>query len=218
MKKEKTLKEDIDNMQKGMLKNIPAEAIKEFQEAAKRLAAKNLEKNSLKKGDKIPEFSLLNIHGKNVSSKELLKKGPLVISFTRGSWCPYCNLEIVALQKAYPEIKKSGANLISISPNVPEKYSEMETKHSLTFDLLSDIGNKIAKKFGLVFILDTQLKPFYKQMGIDIPGYNGDNSFELPFPATYVVDTNGTVIYSYVNSDYTSRAEPSEILKVLKSI
>jgi len=213
-----TLKTDIENMQKENFGNVPAETMKIFQDAAQRLAEKGLAEKSLKKGGEIPEFSLPTIHGKVVSSEELLKEGPLVISFIRGSWCPYCNLEVQALQKVYPEIKDLGANLISISPSMPEKYSEMETKHSLTFDLLSDKGNSVAKKFGLVFKLDEKLKPLYEQWGIDLPEHNGDESYELPFPATYVVDKNGEIVYSYVNSDYTTRAEPSEVIEVLKKL
>lgn len=213
-----TLKQDIEEMQKKNFKDVSEETIKIFQGATGKLIATGLAERSLKKGNKIPEFTLPTIHGKMVSSKDLLKKGPLVISFTRGSWCPYCNLEIAALQKVYPEIKKLRANLISISPSRAEKYSEMETKHSLTFDLLSDEGNKVAKKFGLVFELDEKLKPLYKQWGIDIPGHNGDESFELPVPATYIVNQSGEIVYSYVNPDYTKRAEPSEIVSFLKSI
>jgi len=211
-----TLKQNIDEMQKKNFKGMPEEIMKIFQEATEKLIASGLAERSLKKGDRIPEFTLPTIHGKVVSSKILLKKGPLVISFTRGSWCPYCNLEVAALQKVYSEIKNLGAELISISPSRVEKYSEMETKHFLTFNLLSDEKNKVAKKFGLVFELDEKLRPLYKQMGIDIPEHNGDNSFELPIPATYIVNREGEIIYSYVNPDYTKRAEPSEIVSFLK--
>ena len=211
-----TLKQNIDEMQKKNFKGMSEEIMRIFQEATEKLIASGLAKKSLKKGDRIPEFTLPTIHGKVVSSKILLKKGPLVISFTRGSWCSYCNLEVAALQKVYSEIKNLGAELISISPSRVEKYSEMETKHFLTFNLLSDKKNKVAKKFGLVFELDEKLRPLYKQMGIDIPEHNGDNSFELPIPATYIVNREGEIIYSYVNPDYTKRAEPSEIESFLK--
>lgn len=213
-----TLKQNIEEMQKNNFKGISEETMKIFQGATERLIAAGIAEKSLKKGDRMPEFNLPTIHGEMVSSKELLKKGMLVVSFTRGSWCPYCNLEISALQKVYPEIKKLGAELVSISPSRQEKYSEMETKHSLTFNLLSDEGNEVARKFGLVFELDEELKPLYKKMGIDIPEHNGDESFELPIPATYIVNQSGEIIYSYVNPDYTKRAEPSKIVEFLKSV
>lgn len=212
------LNERIREFQKGMLAQVPPEALKVFASTTASLVKSGLAEKALKKGDTIPSFSLPNAKGDTVSSLDLLKKGPLVIDFYRGAWCPYCNLELKALQEALPEIKNLGAQLVAISPNKPDKSLTSIEKHSLTFEVLSDAGNKTAKEFNLVFELAEALRPLYKQFGFSMPDFNGDESYELPMPATYVVDPRGTIELAFIDADYTRRLEPDEVVKALKGM
>ena len=189
-----------------------------FQAAIERLKQSGIREKCLKVGDKAPAFTLPNVHGSSIHSTKLLKSGPLVISFYRGSWCPYCNLELVALQRSFPQLKDIGAQLVAISPERPEKAEAIVGKHGLSFEVLSDAGNKVARQFGLVFTLDKELQPLYLRAGNDLPAYNGDESWEIPLPATYVVDRDGTIVYAFVDTDYTKRLEPSEILTAVKEM
>jgi len=212
-----TLRNDIEKFQKEFIPQLPAETIETLMATTKNLVQAGLTENALSVGDKIPLFSLPNAKGKLIASRKLLGKGPLVISFYRGSWCPYCNLELKALQDALPEIKNLGAKLVAISPQCPDKSLPTSEVNSLTFEVLSDEGNKVAQKFGLVYKLADELRTIYPTFGIDLVDSNGDASFELPFPATYVVDTDGTIIHAFVDADYTKRLEPAEIIKVLRT-
>ena len=176
-----------------------------------------LAEESLGKGDKLPNFSLPNAVGEEVTLESLLSKGAVVISFYRGGWCPYCNMELRALQQALPEIE-ARATLVAISPETPDSSLSTKEKNELSFEVLSDRENKFAKQLGLVFTLPESLRPIYNNFGIDIPAHNGDTSFELPLPATYVVSTDGTVVYSFASADYTERLDPSQIVKALDEL
>ncbi len=210
------LQNQIKKMQTELIPQIPEDALRAIMAGTERLVLSGLAEKSLQKGDKAPSFSLPNARGEAVSSTELLTNGPLVVSFYRGGWCPYCNLELRALQRALPEIKALGAQLVAISPELPDKTLSTVEKHSLGFEVLSDVWNKVSRKFGLVFSLDEELRPIYQQFGFDIPAHNGDDSYELPIPATYVIDTEGTIVLSFVDADYTRRLEPTEIIRSLR--
>jgi len=173
---------------------------------------------SLGQGKKVPNFTLPNAVGNEVSLESLLTKGAVVISFYRGGWCPYCNLELRALQQVLPEIVERGATLVAISPETPDSSLSTQEKNELSFEVLSDRGNLVAKQFGLVFTLDPTLRPIYESFGIDIPGYSGESSFELPLPATYVIAADGTIIHSFADADYTQRLNPAEIITALDSL
>jgi len=173
---------------------------------------------TLNEGDEIPQINLPNAVGKTINVNSMLKDGPVVISFYRGAWCPYCNLELNALQQALPGIKSLGAQLIAISPNTPDNSISSIEKHGLEFEVLTDTGNKIAKEFRLVFNLAEELRPIYQQFNFDIPKYNGNESWDIPIPATYIVNTDGKIVCSFVNADYTQRMEPTEIINKLKEL
>ena len=182
------------------------------------LKQQGIENNALGVGDQAIDFSLPNIHGEDVNLKQALSKGAVVLNIYRGGWCPYCNLELNALQQALSEIEATGAQLIAVAPQLPDKSIESVKKHSLTFEVLSDVGNRVSRQYGLVFTLPEALRPIYEQFGLDIPGYNGDDSFELPMPATYVIKQNGEIAHAFVDADYTQRMEPADIINVLKSL
>lgn len=150
--------------------------------------------------------------------QDLRSRGPLVISFYRGSWCPYCNLEMQALQQHLPRFNESGASLVAISPQVPDESLSLAEKHALSFPVLSDVGALVARDYGLVFTVSERLRPLYAGFGIDLPKSNGVDSFELPVPGTFVVDRNALIRAAFVDPDYKKRMEPEEILAVLEAI
>lgn len=184
----------------------------------KTLVAKGLAEKAINTGDKFPSFELSNANNQSMNLTSFLADGPLVISFYRGAWCPYCNLEINALQQRLPDIEAVGAQLIAISPQQPDKSLDQVSASKLTFEVLSDISNKLAKQCGLVFTLPESLRPIYAEWQLDIPGHNGDDSFELPMPATFIIDTDGIIKYAFIDMDYTQRLEPDIIIEQLKNI
>lgn len=212
-----TLTKELKDFQEQFMA-IQSDSIKSVMvKATADLIKTQIAEKSLKIGDVVPDFTLNNASGKSVNFQSLLAQGKVVISFYRGGWCPYCNLELKALEKSLPQIEALGANLVAISPETPDNSLSTSEKNNLTFEVLSDLKNQVAKEFGLVFTLPEELRPIYKQFGIDIPAYNGDSSFELPLPATYVIDTNGKVVHSFVNADYTQRLDPQIILTALEN-
>ncbi|WP_346292230.1 peroxiredoxin-like family protein [Sphaerothrix gracilis] len=213
-----SLTQDLANFAAQIQAQMPDEVKGKMAQALTELQASDIADNSLKAGDRVPNFSLPNAVGQTVSIQDLLQTGPVVISFYRGSWCPYCNLELKALQQALPEIEAQGASLVAISPQTPDSSLPTAEKHDLSFEVLSDVGNQVAREFGLVFALPAYLRPIYENFGIDLPAHNGDETFELPVPATYVVRTDGTIVQAYINVDYTQRQDPAEIVAGLKDL
>ncbi len=173
---------------------------------------------ALNKGNVAREFNLQNAKGTQTSLNELLAQGPLVLSFYRGGWCPFCNLEFKALHDILPEIKSHGAQLVGISPELPDESMKTAERHQLQFEVLSDVCNKVAWQYGLVMDVHPQLRDYYLQWGFNLPELNGDDSFELPIPATYVIGTDGIIHSAYINKDYTQRMEPEAILQALQTL
>lgn len=183
-----------------------------------RIKKENIIKSSLKEGDYIKAFSLINPVGNIINSENLLKKGPIVINFYRGGWCPYCNLELRAYMEVLEEIKSLGANLIAISPEIPDQSLNTIEKNQLEFLVLSDIDNKVAKEFGLVFKISNELNELYKSFGIDLEKSQGRKSLELPMAATYVVNKEGKIIKAFVKEDYKERLDPKIVLESLRNL
>ena len=213
-----TLADQLDELRQGMSGQIPAEVQALMQEKAAELARSGIAESSLGVGDKAPDFELPNAVGARMQFSQLLQGGPVVLSFYRGGWCPFCNLELRALQQILPEIERLGASLVAVSPELPDASLNTLEKHELHFQVLSDQGNRVARQFGLVFTVAEELRPVYEQFGIDIPAHNGDQSFELPLPVTYVIASDSTIRYAFVNSDYTQRAEPADIIAACAKI
>jgi peroxiredoxin len=173
---------------------------------------------SLKVGQTAPEFTLLDAYGREVSLKTLLAKGPVVVSFYRGEWCPYCNIQLHGLQEALPKMQELGATLVAISPEKPDHAIVATEKNNLTFPVLSDFGNNVARQFGIVFQVSEQQNEFSKNVfKNDIAFRNGEDSYELPVPATYVIDTKGVIRFAHADVDYmTGRAEPEAVVAALE--
>ncbi|CAE6765257.1 Thiol-disulfide oxidoreductase ResA [Paraburkholderia domus] len=187
-----------------------------MERATAELVASGQAARALKAGDVAPEFTLNDPEGKPVSSVDLLKQGALVISFYRGVWCPYCNLELTALEEALPSFKAEGASLIAISPQNAVNSRKSVRTNKLNFPILSDTHNDVAAAFGIRFALPDYLVDLYKSLKNDLPAFNGDDSWTLPMPARYVVGQDGTILYSEVNPDYTHRPEPQDMLPALR--
>jgi len=181
-----------------------------------RLAASGMSEAGLKAGDRIPEFELPNVEGRLVTSEELLARGPLVLSFFRGGWCPYCALELVALQEALPDIAARGANAAAITPDTGAAFAAVKRDNRLDFDILSDLDYGLALLFGIVFKLPDAIRDLYLRLGIDLGARHGNrHAWLLPVPATYIVDRHGIITHANVDPDFRRRMEPDEIIKVL---
>ena len=209
------LKDELQKHLDAGLTKRPEEIKNVMATSAQKLIDDKIGENALKKGEKLPEFSLKNATGQEVNVYDILKNGPLIISFYRGAWCPYCNLELRAYKELLPEIKKAGADFIAISPELPDVSMSLAEKHNLDFQVLSDIDNKLAKELGLVFKLEDDLIEVYKSFGIDVDTAQGNTNKELPLPATYVIGADGIVLLAEVDTDYTKRLEPADALKVI---
>ena len=213
-----SLAKNIQNFQDELIPTIPKETLNLLMSELQKLIDSGIAEKSIKQGDSFPDFDLPNAENKTLSLNTLLQKGPLVVSFYRGAWCPYCNLEINALQKQLPDIVSAGAQLVAISPQKPDKSIEQVDNSHLSFEVLSDIDNKLARKCGLVFTLPESLRPIYSAWEIDIPDHNGNDHFELPIPATYIIDAEGKIRYVFADMDYTKRLEPDVIIEQLKML
>ena len=183
-----------------------------------KLDASRTGESAIAVGEIAPNFTLPGATGEAVNLHSKLNDGPVVLSFYRGGWCPFCNLELQALQALLPEIKALGASLIGISPETPDNSMTTAEKHQLEFDVLSDVGNKTARDYGLIFTVYEEMRPLYLKWGLDVPASNGDDSWELPVPATYVIDTNSVARAVHADKDYTRRMEPEQILTALRNL
>ena len=211
-----SLKQELAEHRAGWFKRVPAErqAIMERHIAGLRTG---LAKTALKVGDRAPSIVLANAKGATIDVGALLKKGPVIVTFYRGGWCPYCNLELRAFQRVLPEIEAAGASLVAISPEKPDDTLSTSEKNALTFEVLSDVGQKVGRAFGLVYKFSDELKSAYNGFGLDIPAKNGTAAeWALPISATYVIDPNGLIIYAYTDPDYRDRADPADVLALLK--
>lgn len=198
---------------------LPAEVLAQMHQATRDLRGSGILQNAPKIGDTLPAFSLKNQDGATVSSADLLTKGPLIISFFRGSWCPYCMIELTALSEIAADVRAAGGTIVVISPQMAAKSKETHTKTPLDLDLLSDAGNAYAKALGVSFVLPDNLRTIYGELGnFTLPDYNGDDSWTLPIPTRLVVGQDGTITYAEVDADYTLRPEPSETLAALKGL
>lgn len=213
-----TLRDQIAALQQKSLSRMPAEMLETLRAETRRLVQSDIAAQALRKGQQAPSFVLPNAIGAEVRSEELLRQGPLVISFYRGAWCPYCNLELRALQEALPALHAAGAQLVAISPNLPDKSLTSIEKHGLQFEVLTDAHNQLARQYGLVITLTEAVRSIYLQLGFDVSEHNGDDAWEVPMPATYIVAPNGEIVFSFVSADYTQRAEPQEILAALEAL
>ena len=185
------------------------------------LVASGLTETSLKPGAAMPDFDLPNVEGRFVASKALLERGPLVVSFFRGGWCPFCTTELAALQEAAPDISARGASLVAITPDTGAALASAKRDNALGYEVLSDLDLGVALQFGLVYRVPDRIRDLYRRLDIDLGARHGsahDDVWLLPIPATYVVDRRGLVRFAEVDCDFRRRMEPAAIIGALDAL
>lgn len=168
-------------------------------------------------GEQAPDFVLANAQGKPTALRDLLKQGPVVLTWYRGGWCPYCNLTLQALQKVLPDIHAAGAQLVALTPELPDKTAETTGKNGLHFEVLTDLNHAAAKDYGLIFRLTPEVRDLYRKH-FDLSEFNGPGAGidQLPLAATYIIGQDGVIRYAFLHADYRERAEPSALVSFIK--
>jgi peroxiredoxin len=212
-----TLSEQLEDFLAGWMQRVPAERRAVMERHIAHLSDVGLGRLAKQVGEQAPQITLPGVDGKPFDVSTLLAKGPVVVTFYRGGWCPYCNLELRAYQNLLPKLRAAGASLVAISPEKPDDTVTTAEKNALTFPVLSDVGQIVGKAFGLVYTFTDELKWAYDAFGLDIPAKNGaPDEWSLPLSATYVIGMNGVILFADTGVDYRRRAEPLEVLAVLQ--
>jgi peroxiredoxin len=217
MEQNTTLQARLDALRADFEKAAPADRIRIYNEGVQAVAAMGVMQSALKAGDPAPDFTLTDANGQPVTLADLLRDGPVVLTWYRGGWCPYCNLQLRAYQDILPDITALGARLVALSPELPDNSLSTVEKNKLAFTVLSDTGNAVAQRYGIAYTLPDSLIEAFKGR-LDLPTLNGDDSWELPLAVTYIITTEGTIHTAFIDADYRKRAEPAAILEALRAI
>jgi peroxiredoxin len=186
-----------------------------FEQGIEEVRQSGILQKALGVGDKAIDFELPMANGTNVRLSEMLAVGPVVVTFYRGNWCPYCNRQLQGLQEVLLDLHSAGAQLLVISPEVPDQALVTQRKNHLAFPVLSDQGNAVARQYGIVFRISDKVIPYYDEF-FNIEAQNGDRSYELPLAATYVIGSDRVIRYAFFDADYKLRADPQEILSAVR--
>ncbi len=212
-----SLQSKLDSIKNTFENKASEEKKQAYQQGVDEVGESGAMKNALREGDDAYMFELPNADGSTVKMAELLNEGPVVLIWYRGGWCPYCNVQLKEMQSYLPQIKELGANLVAISPEVPDSSLSTKEKGELDYYVLSDKGNDVARKFGIVYTLPKVVQEQFEGR-IDVDGYNADNKKELPLAVTYIVNKDGKITYAFIDKDYKKRAEPETIINELKKL
>jgi peroxiredoxin len=213
-----TLRDELQAVYDEGQRVWPAPAREIIARTSADLAATGMERDALGAGDRAPAFELPSASGGRVALEALLTQGPVVLTFYRGAWCPYCNVALRGLQQSHDAIRARGARLVAVSPQVPDESLSLAEKHGLAFDVLSDVGSGTAKQYGIAFELAEEMAGLSDQLGFDLARVNGGYGRTLPLPATFVIDAGGIIRWAFVDTDYVKRAEPADILAALDAL
>ncbi|MDQ0753932.1 peroxiredoxin [Streptomyces africanus] len=213
-----SLNAELRTFYEARQQQIPAEIRQIMQRASQELADSGQADRALPVGAQAPRFNLPSATGQTLALDDLLNDGPVVLTFYRGAWCPYCNIALRSLQQHHEAITARGARLVAVSPQIPDESLTLTEKHDLAFDVLSDIGSDTAKQYGLAFDLPDDLAAVYDKLGFDLQRVNDGHPRTLPLPATYVIDRIGAIRWAFVDTDYTTRAEPADIIATLDAL
>jgi peroxiredoxin len=211
-----TLRQEIENFVKETAGRIPPQVLTQLQQSIDDVKKSGISERARGVGDLAPAFSLPNAAGKSVALTDLIANGPVIISFYRGIWCPYCNLELRAYQRILGEIRAAGGDFIAISPQTPDNSLVTSRKNELAFEVLSDRGSRVAAEFGIAYQTPEVVKRITGMFGADIAAINGSDYGQLPISATYVVDTQRRIALANIDPDFRVRLEPSEALAALR--
>lgn len=213
-----TLQEELDARRAQFVQTAGPEKIAAYQRGVDELVAANLAAQAVGRGDAAPDIALPNARGETVTLANLLAEGPVVLTFYRGGWCPYCNMQLRAYQRALPELRALGASLVAVSPEAPDRSLSTAEKNALEFEVLSDVKGEAGRAYRLFFDLSEELKTLYAAGGNDLAKVNADGEWHLPMPATYVIGADGRVALASVDPEYRNRLEPAEILGSLRAL
>jgi peroxiredoxin len=205
------LNEKLELIQKEMAQTVPVDILNAFGQSLHELIELNLENHALKVGDIAPDFTLPDAEGLPISLYDTLQHNPVILSFFRGNWCPFCMAELAHYQEAINNNLIDSATVIAISPQTIHFNHDVTVRNNLEFRILSDKGNEIADKYGLVFTLQENVRDIYKNMGADLELFNNDKAYKLPIPATYLIDKNKKILFSSVSTNYMERADVCDI-------
>ena len=212
-----TLSQQLEEYRAGWMQRVPADRRAAMERHIAHLAESGAAQNAKQVGDQAPDIALPDAYGKPFDVATLLAKGPVVVTFYRGGWCPYCNLELRAYQAVLPRLTAAGASLVAISPEKPDDSLSTAEKNALAFPVLSDVGQKIGKAFGLVYSFTDELRAVYDGFKLDIPARNGaPDDWSLPLSATYVIGSDGRILFADTSVDYRRRTDPLDVLQVLE--
>jgi len=212
-----TLSQQLEEYLAGWMQRVPADRRAAMERHIAHLSESGIGRQAKQVGDQAPDIILPDVHGRPFEVAKLLAKGPVVATFYRGGWCPYCNLELKAYQAVLPRIAAAGASLVAISPEKPDDTVSTSEKNALTFPVLSDIGHGVGKAFGLVYSFTDELRGVYDGFKLDIPDKNGTpDDWSLPLAATYVIGTDGRILFADTSVDYRRRTDPLDVLQVLE--
>ncbi len=212
------LKSQLDVFTKELLEDVGDDADKLFAGQIDQARKFRIPELGLSVGASAPNFSLPDATGTTVELNRLIGNGPVVLTFYRGGWCPYCNIQLRAYQGILDELKNLGASLVAVSPETPDNSLDTRQREKLEFHVLSDNENVVAKQFGLVFPVSAEVHLLFEGWDINLEAHNGIDSGEIPVPATYIIDEKGTIVFGKPDVDYRTRVEPMEILKALSSL
>jgi len=212
-----TLDKELLAYRQSFLQKASQEKIESFEQGIQKVIETGILDQAITVGNKAPLFTLQNATGEAVSLEAYLAKGPVILTWYRGGWCPYCNITLRFLQQFLPEFKAKGAQLLALTPELPDQSLSTSEKHQLTFEVLSDVDNHVARSYGLVFQVPDFVMKWYNE-NFDLSAYNGNDQHELPLAATYIIDSQGIVQYAFLDADYRNRAEPNELLAALDQL
>jgi len=213
------LTEQLLNVAQTMQTKLPTEVQAEIQKAHEELVSQKIASESISVGDVFPDFALQNQHGEKQSLNSLLENSRfLILSFYRGGWCPYCNLELKALQENLSDFEQLRAKLVAISPELPDALSQTTKTNAVDYHVLSDERCELAEKIGISFELPENLKPIYSNFGIDVPAHNGENNYTLPVPATFLINSSKEVVFAFKDLDYKQRLDPADLIQKIQTI
>jgi peroxiredoxin len=209
------LQEQLDEITANTRTLVQPERLAIGDRAVEELLLSGVESKVLPVGAKAPSFELLDFTGMPVRSADLLSLGPLILSFFRGRWCPYCATELEAWRDLLGEVRDRGALFVAISPQTQRHNDFTADRHSLTFPLLSDLGCGVATSFGLTYAVPAYMQKYYRSILVNIPDVNGDETWRLPLPGTFLVGQDGTILYAEAHADFRVRPEPRSVLNAL---